>query len=639
MGQLAKGFDQRLILIIISLLAVLWLQAPRLIDNFNVDEDFRSFYRMSQFADPNLFPNDPLTGGGAVTVAMPWGNWPFYPNSPGYSLLYYVASFFVSPILFSKLLAFLLMPVSAWYLFELGKSIRTAQTGMILALGFVFLNLASPTSLSVLPGLQRSFALTLEIILIYYLYRQKYVPAAVVVVIAALIYAPAFVLAAAIWGLNILKFGHQHRRGFSIDTTSLGPLLIAGFLGALILIPALLIRFSPYPTETATTGTIQQTTDAPAESYRFLWDDPKYQAGGRTQLFYSFPFIGRGGLVNKDADALHLSVLFVISCLIYLVQGRRAFDLPSPIWSVFGASLITFVMAWLAIWLTNSFLLYLPSRYTRVGLFLFLLLVVFLNFTDFIKESALLIRRNQKRLVWLIIGIEIVAIGLIVIYPSEQAVFMGLNMKWLLAPTALIFGILGTISIQSRLTSDPMPAEFNRTLSGRVLTIIFLGILLSGWLAYAPLISSGSYLNPDPTERELLRFLETLPQDTLIAGTPCALDSVLLFSKRQILFSCEKISQDTQLVREALKVYYTDDTQDVANFCQKRGVDYLVIDLQTYSEAFLAGGEIFFEPYNQELLPYIKERKTFALANLPDEVKIFQAGDYFVVPCDALDAG
>lgn len=93
MGQIAKGFDQRLILIIISFLAVLWLQAPRLVDDFSVDEDFRSFYQMSQFENPNVFPNDPLAGGGAINVTMPWGVWPFYSNSPGYSLLYYLASF------------------------------------------------------------------------------------------------------------------------------------------------------------------------------------------------------------------------------------------------------------------------------------------------------------------------------------------------------------------------------------------------------------------------------------------------------------------------------------------------------------------------------------------------------------------
>ena len=52
----------RLSLIAVSILAVLWLQAPRLVDEFQVDQDFRTFYWMHKFQEPALFPDDPANG-------------------------------------------------------------------------------------------------------------------------------------------------------------------------------------------------------------------------------------------------------------------------------------------------------------------------------------------------------------------------------------------------------------------------------------------------------------------------------------------------------------------------------------------------------------------------------------------------
>jgi hypothetical protein len=42
---------------------------------------------------------------------------------------------------------------------------------------------------------------------------------------------------------------------------------------------------------------------------------------------------------------------------------------------------------------------------------------------------------------------------------------------------------------------------------------------------------------------------------------------------------------------------------------------------------------MFFEPYNQELLPRVRARGSFALAQVPDTAKVFESGDLFVVPC------
>jgi hypothetical protein len=72
------------------LFEVLWLQAPRLGDEYRFDQDFRSFCVINQFQDPTLFPNDQLTSQRYVYVPLPGGGeLPLHFYSLGYWLLFY----------------------------------------------------------------------------------------------------------------------------------------------------------------------------------------------------------------------------------------------------------------------------------------------------------------------------------------------------------------------------------------------------------------------------------------------------------------------------------------------------------------------------------------------------------------------
>lgn len=637
--RLFKHLDLRIILVVVSLLAVWWLQAPRLGDEFRVDEDFRTFYWMSKFQDPALFPNDQLRTRH-VTIQFPWGDVPVAFYSLGYGLLFYGCSFFVKPIFFNKFLPFILMPITVWYLFKFGESVRNRETGVVLAVGFLLLNLASSSSISIASGLQRSFAATLIIAFIYYLHRDKYVAAAIVILISALIYPPAFVLNAATWGLSALRINWRPRPRLSLVQRGIGYLLIACCLGALVLSPVLFPSLTNLFTdeEPALVGPQEQAVGATSGLHKYIWNNPRYREGSSGQLFVIFPFVGRGGLVDLGEDMINLLILFALGCLIFLVRGRRAFDLPGAIWCMLWASLGVFVLAWATALLTGSFLLYLPSRYTRVGLFLFLFMFVFLNSVAFIKEAPALIRRNPRRLIWLIAGIELLVLGLVFFYPSDRAMISGFNLKWLLALVGLAFGALGVAVVRKAPASTANVYGVGRTFAGRVLGGVAVVFCLSGWAVYAPLLTEVNYLNPPQEERELLRFLETLPKDAILAGTPCALDSVPLFARRQILFSCEQPRRDGIVIREALKAYYTDDRHVLVDFCQAYSIDYLVVDLGTYSREYLTQEKVFWEPYNQELLARIVDQGSFVLADVPGEIKVFQNENFFVVPCDGLES-
>jgi len=128
--------------------------------------------------------------------------------------------------------------------------------------------------------------------------------------------------------------------------------------------------------------------------------------------------------------------------------------------------------------------------------------------------------------------------------------------------------------------------------------------------------------------------VSTLPRDTLLGGSPCALDNVELFARRDVLFTCEQ--PRGELIVPAMLTYYAEDWPTITDFCQEHGVDYLVVDPKTYSDDFLAQRKLFFEPFNQPLLAQIAGQTEFALAQVPDEAKLFANDDYFVVTCASL---
>ena len=60
----------------------------------------------------------------------------------------------------------------------------------------------------------------------------------------------------------------------------------------------------------------------------------------------------------------------------------------------------------------------------------------------------------------------------------------------------------------------------------------------------------------------------------------------------------------------------------------------LVVNSEAYTDDYVRQGQMFFKPYNQELLAEIGDRDQFVLVEVPDEEKLFQAENLFVVRCD-----
>jgi hypothetical protein len=623
--------QKQLLAVFVAILALLWLQAPNLSDPFRVDEDFRTFYWMNKFRNPDLFPSDQLRGDQYTFINLFGNRIPVNYDSPGFGVLYYLASFLMEPVFFSKVLPFFLLPVTILYLYNFGYLAKSPAAGSLLAIGFTFVNLASPSSISVVSGLQRSFAIPLVVAQSYYLYRKKFALAMITTVLGAFIYAPIFVLSVVSWGLSIFS-GMIQKDKFRMRQVGFSYLLLATTLGLMILSPAVIRRVSNNSAIAVNSNTNENGAVNEIGVLDPIEQNPNYQSEGRFALFEIAPVIGRGGIVDIPLDAVHFLALFIFALIMFFVLGRSAFNLPGAIWNLLWASLILFLASWLAILITNTFLLYLPSRYTRVGIFLFLWIFLALNFQEFVKRSMQVLRNNPRSRVWLLLVIEAVLLGLIFLYPVADTI-LGKNMRWLLVGLGMLLGGLGILYERNKVRPN-RGGQDRRGAFVNHLLIIFLvpGVFLS-WGHYARIVNGTSLLNPNHDERELLNFVSTLPSDVLIAGSPCALDNIPLFAGRQILFSCEKIHKDPDTMISALSAYYADQETEVAGFCQAYHVDYLVIAPQNYSKEYINKGGIFFEPYNQRLLHLIAGRNHFTLDNISDDLKVFHNQEYYVVPC------
>jgi hypothetical protein len=245
---------------------------------------------------------------------------------------------------------------------------------------------------------------------------------------------------------------------------------------------------------------------------------------------------------------------------------------------------------------------------------------------------------KRRSVVWLVLGVEGGLAWLISHTPPEQInPFLGVNSRLLLLIAAFTLGILGVARLIKRVPHFVAnERSFVQMPFYRAFIAAGMMIGLVTWGIYARQISIFSaLLNPSPEERAMLTFVQTLPKDVLFAGTPCALDNVPLFGKREIVFSCETVSQDQSLTREALNAYYAEDAATVLNFCENYNVAYLILHNAAYTDEYLDKGKIFFPPYNDEILSLVRDRSTFILANVLDSAKLFHDGDWFIIPCRA----
>jgi hypothetical protein len=614
--------DHRLLALVLvaSLLMNFWSQSPHLRDRYRVARDVQNFYWTARARDPTLFATDSIYIVGKQLIEVNVLGFPvlLLPVSLGYGLLFYLASSAIDYIWLSKWLGLVLMPLCVIYLFRLGKRVGGNFTAVSLSLLFAFFILASPLSISIASGVQRALAVPLLIVFVHYMSNEQYVGAGLAILISALTYLPNFPLMTLAYALALVKIERPFKLSWAITRSKVMPLVGSLLPSALVVGLALAVQFELLAPVTHTASLPDIGDNVP------ISQDPRYQPGGYAQMFIAFPFLGRAGLFDTGGDAINFLVLLIFGFLIYRIVGPRSLQrLPGVCWRLLAASAIMYAASLFFVFGLSSFALYLPSRYTRVTLFLLALCFVGLNWIDFLEKAPNWFRRKAPLLVFFVVSLSLVLVATHLLLPARLPVlpllwFIGLILSGIsavLGGSSLFWLAKGGVRLGGA-------ARFVIPLAVGVITVS-LGAVYIGTLDIKT-------TNPSDPERDIYEFVGTLPKDVMLAGDPEIMTNIPLFSKRSVLFR-ELHPRNSVAILDFFDAQYAESSGTVLDFCQRYDVSYLVLDTTDFNPDYLAKADFFYQPYNDKIVEMVAGRSNFVLPRLRP---VFASGPFVVIKCD-----
>lgn len=593
-----------IVLLLISVAISIYVNYPFLKDRWLINNDLRTTtYWMPKFQDPELF-ND------YVSKRMIQNS---YKYSLGYVLLYYMTSFIMEPILFSKILPLILVPLTMYFFFKIGRLIAGNIAG-IFASFFVIPFLQYYTFAG---GITRAFCWPLLAAFVYFLLSKQYWKVSLVLILEALFYAPILLLCGLTYLLSFLYIrwkGKKVRLGFAFSKEK----LIWGGLGTIVIV---LILFQTIAGQlTIDRKTLDMSSYGPGGRHPTFSNKQVYYGSiigkeikklGTFKIPQQYIF-GRGGIVGskgKDADKVGPLVFIFLLSLLWL--GRHALRrLDKDLWGLFLLSLILFVVAW-------NFLprLYFPIKHT-FGMLVFLIVAGAASLAQLMRTTASL---SLKGIVTRGFSLS----GLILFFPSFLCNYK--VVLWVMVGGCLAILILPLI-FRKVITTQ---ARYNLQL---VVVVIGIGFWLSMFSKVTGLV------DPTPQQRELYGFVSTLPKPSLIAGYPRDenLDNIAFYSKRGVFMSQEFFGSltanglDKEIERrtsDVLDAYYAESWDTVLDFCRKYGVTYLLVN-----KKYLDKVHPYYQPINSKMA-HLKERSNFVLVQIPDSLFLFKEGSVGIIDC------
>ncbi|MBI5252294.1 MAG: hypothetical protein HY912_22600 [Desulfomonile tiedjei] len=120
--------------------------------------------------------------------------------------------------------------------------------------------------------------------------------------------------------------------------------------------------------------------------------------------------------------------------------------------------------------------------------------------------------------------------------------------------------------------------------------------------------------------QDLYRFLRTTPKSSLIAGHPVLMDPFPAYSHRKAFVTYELshtwIDSYWEIIEKRtfdfFKAYYSDNPDDLRQFCDYYGIDYLLVREEDFSPRILQKGEVYFEPFRSQIQELVRNKSQFA---------------------------
>jgi hypothetical protein len=116
------------------------------------------------------------------------------------------------------------------------------------------------------------------------------------------------------------------------------------------------------------------------------------------------------------------------------------------------------------------------------------------------------------------------------------------------------------------------------------------------------------------------------------------MDNIPLLARRQVLANQELAlpyytgyyAAVRQRLLDMLLAYYADDVQQVRDFVEHYGVDYILLDTRRFAPAFLRG-PIYDEPFNSVLKQRLSTQQPFVLREGLVGKRVYEHGPYVLI--------
>lgn len=337
--------------VFLALSMMLYSQKAALFNEFVINDDVcQHVYWMQQFNDAELFRDDLLTE--YAKHYQPWG----------FVVFYRLLSFFMNPLLVSKLLPFLLFAVSALYIFKLGRHLAGDMAGFLAAVAFVINDYYLSRMVG---GLARGFAYPLLLSFLYYLMRGRYRAASVLLVLQSLFYPMVCLVSGLTFAFSFIRLTGR-RLVLDLRPLKVMTFMVALVIGGSVLFAKYVASYSP-------------------EIGRTVWrvemkGHAEYSSQGRCRLVRGKPLVkelyscARGGSYfnrmfdrslkavsgEREAEMISDAMFFVLAALFVLSLYRRKVIIPVELWALLLSGIAFFLVADLFL-----FKLFLPRRYLQ----------------------------------------------------------------------------------------------------------------------------------------------------------------------------------------------------------------------------------------------------------------------------------
>jgi hypothetical protein len=555
----------------------LWAEHRIILGEFTYQTDARLHeYWMRRFQDGALFQDD-LTNGLLETGYIPHG----------FRALYWLLSNAIDPVQAAELMPLVLVPLSAWLLFRI---VRFHTDWWPAAWLGAILFLLPLDILRFSGGHQRAFFHPIVLLTVYLLLRRRVALAALVPPLGVLFYPSGALVALVILVVSCLN---RQRRRWLDAQRAVWAAASAALVAVAALVPAWIAGYSP-----------EIISRAEAEQYPDFGPGSKVHYFGGTTLEY----------LSENLSGFNLQwsggVLVCAALVLLAVRPGNARLLRTEVWAMAGASLLLWALAQAVL-----FHLYLPQRYTY-ALVPFCAILIAVAWRPTWESLA---RHRPSPLLWAVLGalagLLLAALALIVfplglrLSPGEARSTFEDHIWWFVG--ALVIGLLLALAAGRRVAWVAGAATAAAVLAGTV-------------------GAAGSDYNDGIVCRNLplLRYFETLPKDTVIAGSPVRLDCVPIVSKRAVVVN-NKLFQVWEkdywrLSRErmfaSIDATFGGDVEDVLALRDRYGADYLLAENRLRLAGW--GGD---EPFTTEVRKLLDTVDTPAVELLPQECETFSS--------------